>query len=173
MRTALLGALIIAAVSTVGDFVWAGLNLRHRMEYGLAHGAILFLCIGAYLGSLDKQTLTGAAYGAVIGLLAAGSFYVLAPIFGYGVMVLVWAFVWLAVAILSFRLLGTRAPWSNTLRRGVLAMIGSGIGFYLISGIWRPFDPQGWDYAIHFFSWALAYLPAFFALVDQRPPSQR
>ncbi len=168
MRTALVGALLIAAVSTLGDFVWAGLQLRHRVEYGLAHGAILFLCIGAYLGALDHKLFTGAIYGAIIGLLAAGSFYVLAPVVGYGVMVLVWAFVWLAVAVLSGRLLGTRAPWRATISRGVLAMIGSGLGFYLISGIWRPFDPQGWDYAAHFLSWTLAYLPAFFALIDRR-----
>ena len=170
MRTAIIGALLIAAVSTLGDFVWAGLHLRHRVEYGLAHGAILFLCIGAYLGALDNRTLTGAIYGAIIGLLAAGSFYVLAPVVGYAVMVLVWAFVWLGVAVLSGRLLRTRAPWRTTLRRGVLAMIGSGIAFYLISGIWRPFDPQGWDYVVHFLSWTLAYLPAFVALIDGREP---
>lgn len=44
-------------------------------------------------------------------------------------------------------------------------MIGSGLGFYLISGIWRPFDPEGWDYAVHFLSWTLAYLPGFVALL--------
>lgn len=173
MLAALTGALVIAAVSTLGDFVWAGLHLRHRMEYGLAHGAILFLCIGAYLGSVDRKTLTGATYGGLIGLLAAGSFYVLAPLIGYSVMVLVWAFVWLAVAILSGHLLGARASWPNTLKRGVLAMVGSGIGFYLISGIWRPFDPQGWDYAVHFFSWTLAYLPAFLALTYGRDTPAR
>ena len=44
-------------------------------------------------------------------------------------------------------------------------MIGSGLGFYLISGIWRPFDPKGWDYAVHFLSWTIAYLPGFVALL--------
>ena len=56
--------------------------------------------------------------------------------------------------------------------RGVLAMIGSGLGFYLISGIWRPFDPQGWDYAVHFLSWTIAYLPGFLALLHRRPLTQ-
>ena len=122
--------------------------------YGLAHGAILFLCMGAYLGSLHKQTLRGALYGAAIGLAAAGSFYLLAPVAGYSVMFFVWAFVWIALAFVA------GAP----LARGVLAMIGSGVGFYLISDIWRPFNPEGWDYALHFLSWTIAYLPGFLAL---------
>ncbi len=168
MPTALFGSLLIAAVSTLGDFVWAGLHLRHRVEYGLAHGTILFLCIGAFLGSIGNKTLIGAIYGALIGLVAAGSFYVLAPVTGYWVMAVIWAFVWLAVAVLAGRILSFHATWGDTLKRGALAMVGSGVAFYLISGIWRPFDPQGWDYGVHFFSWTLAYLPAFFALTDQR-----
>lgn len=154
MRHAIIGALLIAAVSTLGDFVWAGLNLRHRVVYGLAHGAILFLCMGAYFGSLQKNTFMGALYGAAIGLAAAGSFYVLAPVAGYSVMFFVWAFVWIALAVLA------RAP----LLRGVLAMVGSGLGFYLISDIWRPFNPEGWDYAVHFLSWTIAFLPGLLAL---------
>jgi len=168
MRQALLGAILIAAVSTFGDFVWAGLGLRHRVVFGLTHGALLFLCIGAYLGSLERQARRGAIAGAIIGFTAAGSFYVLAPVAGYSVMFAVWGFVWLALAAL------TRAgSWRETLTRGTLAMIGSGLGFYLISGIWRPFDPQGWDYAMHWVSWTVAYLPGFLALTHQSPVVSR
>lgn len=184
MRHALFGACLIAAVSTVGDFVWAGLHLRHRVAYGLAHGALLFLCIGAYFGSLEKQALKGAIYGAAIGLAAAASFYVLAPVAGYSVMFFVWAFVWIALAVLVHRILpafarsesdergrGQRvAPTARIalITRGLLAMVGSGLGFYLISGIWRPFDPHGWDYAVHFLAWSVAYLPGFLALTVKR-----
>ena len=165
MRNAIVGAILIAAVSTLGDFVWAGLNLRHRVVYGFAHGAILFLCMGAYFGSLQRKTRIGAMYGAAVGLAAAGSFYVLAPVAGYSVMFFVWAFVWIALAVLVTRIL--RAPEATHVfvLRGVLAMMGSGLGFYLISGIWRPFDPEGWDYCVHFLSWAVAYLPGFLALL--------
>ena len=160
MRNALLGAILIAALSTFGDFVWAGLQLRHRVVYGLAHGVILFSCIGAYFGSLQKKALAGALAGGVIGLAAAGSFYVLAPIAGYSVMFFVWAFIWVALAFV------VKHP--PVIARGVLAMIGSGLGFYVISDIWRPFDPQGWDYAVHFLSWTFAYLPGFWALLGTR-----
>ena len=170
MLKALIGALLIGAVSTFGDFVWAGLGLRHRMPYGLAHGALLFLCIGTYLGALERQRLRGAGAGALIGLLAAGGFYLLAPIAGYSVMFAVWAFIWLALAMLSGRFLQRPSGWAwpETLTRGLLAMIGSGVGFYLISDIWRPFDPQGWDYAEHWISWTIAYLPGFAALLAKR-----
>jgi hypothetical protein len=45
------------------------------------------------------------------------------------------------------------------------AAFGSGVAFYAISGIWRPFDPVGWDYAVHAAAWTLAYLPGFAALL--------
>ena len=168
MRNVVAGALLIAGVSTLGDFVWAGLHLRHRVVYGLAHGAVLFLCMGGYFGSLHTKPLAGALYGAAIGLAAAASFYLLAPLAGYSVMFLVWAFVWIALAVLVTRVLpATRAPWKIALVRGFLAMAGSGLGFYLISGIWRPFNPHGWDYAVHFVSWTLAYLPGFVALLGR------
>lgn len=160
MRDAIVGSLVIAAVSTAGDFVWAGLNLPHRVVYGLAHGAVLFACIGAYFGLLQNRIFVGAMYGAAIGLAAAGTFYLLAPIAGYSIMFFVWAFVWIALAGVARR---RPVVW-----RGALAMIGSGVGFYLISGIWRPFDPEGWDYAIHFLGWAFAYLPGFTAILWER-----
>ena len=165
------GAALIAAVSTFGDFVWAGLDLEHRTVYGLAHGTLLFLCIGAFLGSIERQVLTGAIAGALIGLVAAGSFYVLAPLAGYSVMFAVWAFIWVALAVLVGRVLRTAHLWSwrQTFTRGALAMIGSGLGFYLISDIWRPFDPEGWDYAVHWISWTVAYLPGLGALIFRQP----
>jgi hypothetical protein len=173
MRSALVGSILIAAVSTVGDFVWAELHLRHRVVYGLAHGVMLFLCIGAYFGWLAKQPLAGATYGAALGFAAAAMFYLLAPLAGYSVMFLVWAFIWIGLAAVTGRVLpADRAAWSSTIKRGVFAMVGSGIGFYLISGIWRPFNPHGWDYAVHLVSWTVAYLPAFIALLGgRREPS--
>ena len=119
--------------------------------------------MGAYFGALNRKIRTGALYGAGIGLAAAGTFYLLAPVTGYAAMFVVWAFIWFALAFAVRQLL----PPSNSsvLLRGVLAMAGSGLGFYLISDIWRPFDPKGWDYATHFLAWSIAYLPGFCALL--------
>lgn len=180
-----IGALVIAAVSTLGDFMWAEGNLRDQPLYGLAHGTILFLCIGAYLGATERQPYLGAMVGAIIGLLAAGSFYVLSPYAGYSVMFLIWAFVWASLAVLTGRILRSRRPaqaghqvlecesWSVVIARAAAAAIGSGIAFYLISGIWRPFDPQGWDYAAHYFSWTLAYFPGLAALTWRSNKAKR
>jgi hypothetical protein len=167
-----IGALTIAAVSTCGDFVWAEGHVRDRALFGLTHGTLLFLCMGAYLGALERQPFLGAIAGALIGLLAAGSFYVLAPYAGYSVMFLIWALVWVALAILTGRILPkqSRLTWGAVITRAVLAAIGSAIAFYLISGIWRPFDPQGWDYVVHYVSWTFAYLPGFLALVLKISP---
>ena len=171
MRKALLGAVFVAGVSTLGDFVWAGLHLRHRPLYGLAHGTLLFLWIGLYLGALARHPYSGVLGGAIIGLVAAGCFYLLAPVAGYSVMFVVWAFVWLALAVMTGRILRKEKPlrWKEVVARGIAAAIGSGVAFYLISGIWRPFNPKGWDYAIHLVSWTVAYLPGFAALMFENP----
>jgi hypothetical protein len=162
---ALKGTLAIAAVSTLGDFMWAEMHLRHRMYLGLGHGLVLFLSVGLFLGWSFGRPLIGALSGALIGLIAAASFYVLARYVGYSAMFFIWAFIWLALAYVPGRLL-RRPPisWNAVLARGVAAAIGSGVAFYAISGIWRPFNPHGWDYAVHYISWVIAFLPGFAAL---------
>jgi len=154
----------IAGVSTLGDFIWATWIPRHRVVYGLTHGALLFLAIGAVLGYWAGRTRTGAIAGAVTGFLVAGSFYVLSPIFGFGVMFAVWFGMWIALAVLNSRLART-GRFGTVLARGMGAAVLSGAGFYLVSGIWMPFNPEGWDYIVHFGSWNLAFLPGFAALL--------
>jgi hypothetical protein len=168
MKAAFVGALFIAAVSTLGDFIWAAMIPRHMPRYGLTHGALLFLCVGLYLGLLAKRPTLGAIGGAVIGLLAAGSFYVLAPVAGYSIMFVSWFGIWIALAVFNGRGLGRTEPAGRMLIRGVVAAIASGIAFYAVSGIWFPFRPRGWDYAVHFGAWVVAYLPGFLALLSLR-----
>ena len=164
------GSVVIAAVSTLGDFIWAAGNLRHRPEYGLTHGTLLFLAIGLFLGILAHRPAVGATAGAALGFVAAGSFYVLAPMVGYSAMFVVWIAMWLALAVLYARLSERQVGWGAVLGRGAAAAVTSGIAFYAISGIWRPFDPQGWDYAVHLGAWTAAYLPGFGALLISRAP---
>src|SRR6266446_5346035 len=114
-RAAVAGALITAAVSTLGDYLWANVLPHGRPIYWFAHAIVLFLTVGFFLGWPSGKPLSGA-----LGAAAA---------------------------------------------RSALAAIGSGLGFYAISGIWMPFHPHGWDYARHFIYWTIAYLPGFAALL--------
>ena len=168
IATALVASVSIAAVSTLGDFVWATWIPRHVAVYGLIHGALLFLAIGLFLGAFAGRMTAGAIAGACIGSGAAGSFYLLAPLVGYSAMFAIWIGVWMALGLLYARLSGVRPGSREVLARGAIAAVASGLAFYVISGIWRPFDPQGWDYAVHFGAWTCAYFPGFAALLVER-----
>jgi hypothetical protein len=167
---AVTGAVAIAALSTLGDFVWATWIPRPHPIYGLSHGALLFLAIGLFLGALARRPLAGAIAGALAGAAAAGSFYLLAPLFGFSSMFVSWFVVWIALGFVYAWLLRSSTGFGTVLVRGVIAALASGLAFYLISGIWRPFNPQGWDYAVHFAAWTVAYFPGFAALLISRRP---
>jgi len=76
---------------------------------------------------------------------------------------------WIALGVLKERLTRREISIRSGLARGGLAAVGSGVAFYLVSGIWFPFDPQGWDYLVHFAAWTVAYLPGFAALLVANP----
>jgi hypothetical protein len=167
LGAAIAGAVAIAAVSTLGDFIWASAVLQHRPLYGLVHGTALLLCVGLCLGLYARRPLAGGGGGALIGLLAAASFYVLQPVVGYSAMFASWFGLWIALGWLSGVLLN-KASVLETLVRGVVAATLSGMAFYAISGIWSPFRPRGWDYLAHFGAWTLAFLPGFASLLVTR-----
>jgi hypothetical protein len=184
MKYAIGGALVTAAVSTLGDYLWANVLPHGQPIYGLTHGALLFLTVGFCLGvaarppsprlrrdladaqsATARKPIAGAAGGAIIGFAAAGSFYLLQPFIGYSALFVLFVALWLALGVLNGRVLQGRDSVRSVLVRSVLAALGSGLGFYAISGIWFPFDPHGWNYAKHFVYWTLAYLPGFAALL--------
>jgi len=171
VANAVIGAIVTAAVSTVGDYLWANVLPHHRPIYGFAHGAILFLTVGFCLGIDAGKPLAGAIGGVVIGLAATCGFYLLQPFIGYAGLFVMFVALWVALGLLSGRALQRRDSMRAVLVRSTLAAIGSGLGFYAISGIWFPFNPHGWDYAKHFVYWTLAYLPGFAALLVN--PRQR
>ena len=162
----LVGALLLAALSTFGDFVWARFVHAHRAVFGLVHGTLLLLALGLYLGLLRKRPRAGALGGALVGFLAAASFYALAPLLGYAAMFLSWMALWVGFGFLDARLRGG-ARHREALARGLLAALGSGLAFYAISGIWTT--PGGPRYAYNFFCWTIAFLPGFAALLLRRP----
>jgi hypothetical protein len=165
MREAVIGALIVAAASTLGDFIWAMWIPRHLPVYGLTHGTLLFLVVGWYLGRVAGRPLAGTIGGALVGFAAAGSFYVIAPLAGYSAMFVSYFGVWIALALLVGWLSGARVSSRDVVLRGIAAAAGSAVAFYAVSGIWFPFRPRGWDYAVHFGSWTVAYLPGMIALL--------
>lgn len=173
MRDTVLAALFLAAVSTLGDFLWAALALPHRVGYGVIHGAALCLCIGAAIGLRHGRPLAGALAGPVVGVVAAASFYLLAPAMRWRAMLPAWMLFWICFAFLQGRLAGERRV-STTLARGVAAAVLSGAAFYAIADIWTRPSPGGPNYIRHFLSWAVAFLPGFAALfLDRRSDSLR
>lgn len=142
------------------------------MVFGLAHGALLICAIGLVLGVFTGRPRAGAAGGAAIGAAAAGFYYLVAPFFGFLMMFVAWAGLWMALAFLFARLNDRHAD-TVVFKRGAIAAVASGLAFYLISGIWRPFDPAGWDYLVHFGAWTIAYFPGFAALMLGTQPMHR
>lgn len=167
------GALWAAALSTLGDWIWARFVLAHRPAYGLIHGTALCLGIGLYLGLARGRAPIGALAGAAIGFAAAGGYYVLARFMGYGAMFVLWMALWVAFGLLVARGLGEpRQPMASGWLRGAMAAIASGLAFYAISGIWTTHRAGGPDYAYNFACWTIAFLPGFAALLLRRPAAR-
>jgi hypothetical protein len=163
MRDALFAALLLGVVSTIGDAVWAEGHIRHRVVYGLLHGAALCLCIGAFIGVRAGRPAAGALAGPLVGLLAAGGFYLLAPTMGIAAMFPMWMLFWICFGLLEPALRGVARPMSGA-GRGIVAALFSGAAFWAISGIWTRPSPGGPSYAWHFACWTFAFLPGFLAL---------
>jgi hypothetical protein len=180
---ALVGALALGTLMTIGDFIWANWRVRHMMVYGILHGMAVFLAIGLILGARTGAPLLGGGAGVVAGAAAAGSFYLFAPLLGYSAMFVAWVLVWIALGFINLLLQARGAARAASGRsfsftsgallkdgfgRGVAAALASGAAFYAVSGMWFPFNPAGWDYAVHFASWTFAFLPGFAALLWRR-----
>jgi hypothetical protein len=159
------GALVTAAVSTLGDYLWKNALPHGQPIYWFAHGALLFVVVGGCLGLAARKPTAGAIGGAAVGVVATAGFYVLRPVMGYSALFVLFVGLWVGLGLLNGRVLQPRDSLLVVLVRSALAAIGSGLGFYAISGIWFPFNPHGWDYARHFASWTIAYLPGFAALL--------
>jgi hypothetical protein len=158
----------MAAAATLGDFIWATWITQHLAIYGMTHGILLFAVAGLVLGVPARRPVAGIVAGVMVGALAAGSFYLMRPLLGYSGMFVSWVGLWVALAIVNARLHRRRTSMADVATRGAVAAVASGIGFYAISGIWRPFDPVGWDYAMHFAGWTIAYLLGFAPLMCHR-----
>lgn len=165
MIYALIASLLLGAVMTLGDLIWAALHLPHRVAYGLIHGALMCLCLGLAVGIRAGRPLAAAMAGPVIGVVAAAVFYALAPALRWGAMFPAWMLLWILFALMQ-RLLDARERLWPTLIRGVAAALLSGAAFYSISGIWTRHAQ--WSIAFRFAAWSFAFVPGFVALFWRR-----
>lgn len=157
-------ALWAALAMTFGDWFWAAFQVRHRPVYGLIHGLLLCAWIGLYLGLLAGHPLRGMAWSALVGLLAAASFYALVPLVGYSAMFASWVGLWFGLAWVAASLMGAAGVARVALLRGTVAAIGSGLAFYTVSDIWMN-PPAAINYGWSFVVWAVAFLPGTLALL--------
>lgn len=147
---------------TTGDFIWAALDVRHTLWNGVAHGALMCLFIGGVVGVHARRAAAGLLAGPVVGVLAAITFYALAPALRWGAMLPAWMLFWLCFALLQRWLAG--GSMAVALARGVTAAVLSGLAFYAVSGMWTRPAPGGPNYVVHFIYWSFAFLPGFLAL---------
>lgn len=163
VRAAVMASLFLGAVMAFGDYLWAALHIQHRVANGIAHGAAMCLCLGIAIGLHARRPLPAALVGPVIGVIAAGAFYLLAPWLGMSAMFPAWMLFWILFAILQQQLReGERL--AAAVIRGSVAAVLSGLAFYAISGIWT--GPSHGDpiLAVRFAAWSFAFLPGFLVL---------
>lgn len=159
---------VLALLSTLGDFIWAKWLPTHQVIYGLVHGAVLCLAIGAVLGGFlatGRAVIQGALGALVIGLLVSGGFYLLYPAIQWAAMFVTWMALWILMSLWFQRVGNFTESSGKAAARGVIAALLSGLAFYAISGIWLKPDPNGPNYWLHFGCWLIAFLPGFVPLL--------
>lgn len=168
----IIGILVVAAVSTFGDYLWFSLGIDHVMTAGILHGAALLTSVGGVLGAHAGRFAAGLPLGTAAGVGAALAYYALQPVIGSGpAMLAAWAALWLVLAILDGKVLrkGTGAEGWN-LRRGLLAaLLGAAVFYVTVETLWGR--PSGGERAYwrQFMAWAATWAPGILALTLGRP----
>lgn len=165
LAPAVIGSLLLAALSTVADYVWFLGIPQHQVASGAIHGSTLFAALGAYLGFRKQQVGAGALGGLLSGLTAALSFYVLAPLGGYNMMLVSWLILWIMLAGLQTHLDG-RLDAAKAVGRGIITAIVAAIGFgVVLFELYRGWPPESFPVVKHLIAWTMAYLPGLHVLL--------
>jgi hypothetical protein len=167
MAFAIVASLCLGAVMTIGDWLWAALQIRHRVVYGLIHGALMCLCLGVAVGVRAGKPGPAALAGPIVGVIAAATFYALAPGLGWSAMFPAWMLLWILFALLQYWL-SKKESIGTAVVRGAVAAVVSGAAFYAISGIWTNDSHTNPNLVRHFGAWTVAFLPGFAALFFRR-----
>ena len=167
LTPALVGSVLLAALSTAADYVWFLDIPGHQVLSGSIHGAVLFAALGAYLGWRKGKLVIGLAGGLLSGVLAALSFYALAPLGGYNVMLVSWVLLWIMLAALQTHLDGRLDP-GKAVGRGIVTSIAAGLGFAVVLfQLYRRWPPESFSFFRHFVAWTMAYLPGLYVLLKK------
>lgn len=167
LTPAVVGSLLLATLSTIADYVWFLDLPQHQIPSGMIHGASLFAALGAYLGWRKGQLGIGAVGGLLSGMIAALSFYALARIGGYSMMLVSWLLLWVMLAALQTYLDG-RLNFAKAIGRGIIIAIAAGIGFSVVLfQLYRGWPPASFPVFTHFMAWAIAYLPGLYVLLKR------
>lgn len=164
---ALIGSMLLAVLSTVADYVWFLDIPQHQVSSGMIHGSALFAALGGYLGWRKGKAVAGAIGGLVSGMLAALSFYALAPLGGYAMMIVSWGLLWIMLAALQTHLDGRLDMW-KAVGRGLATAIAAGLGFAVVLfQLYRGWPPAEFPVFRHFVAWSMAYLPGLWVLLKR------
>jgi hypothetical protein len=167
LTPALVGSLLLATLSTAADYVWFLDIPGHQVLSGSIHGATLFAALGAYLGWRKGKLAVGLLGGLSSGVLAALSFYALAPLGGYNMMLVSWLLLWIMLAALQTYLDG-RLDLAKALGRGIITSIAAALGFAVVLfQLYGSWPPETFSFFRHFVAWSMAYLPGLYVLLKR------
>ena len=167
LAPALVGSLLLATLSTIADYIWFLDIPRHQVLSGSIHGASLFAALGAYLGWRKGKLGVGLLGGLLSGVIAALSFYALAPFGGYNMMLVSWLILWIMLAGLQTHLDG-RLDAAKALARGIVTSIAAALGFAVVLfQLYRAWPPETFSVFRHFVAWSMAYLPGLYVLLKR------
>ena len=167
LTPALVGSLLLATLSTAADYIWFLDIPRHQVLSGSIHGASLFAALGAYLGWRRGKAGVGLVGGLLSGVLAALSFYALAPIGGYSMMLVSWVLLWIMLAALQTHLDG-RLDWAKAVGRGLVTSLAAALGFIVVLyQLYMGWPPRTFSFFTHFVAWTMAYLPGLYVLLKR------
>jgi hypothetical protein len=95
------------------------------------------------------------------------SFYALAPLGGYNVMLVSWLILWIMLAGLQTYLDG-HFDIAKALGRGIVTAIAAALGFAVVLfQLYRGWPPESFPVFKHFVAWAMAYLPGLYVLLKR------
>jgi hypothetical protein len=167
LTPAVVGSVLLAVLSTIADYVWFADIPQHQVSSGMIHGAALFSVLGLYLGWRKGKALAGAIGGLLSGTIAALSFYALAPIGGYSMMLVSWLLLWIMLATLQTYLDG-HVNIAKGVARGLITAVVAAVGFgVVLFQLYRGWPPPSFSAITHFAAWTIAYLPGLYVLLKR------